>query len=505
MPTSPRAKTAVVIGGGFGGLGSACLLAKAGWNVTLVEKNEQLGGRCSILRKDGFLFDMGPSWYLMPDVFAQFFSLLGEDVHSLLDLKRLDPSYRIRFAATGKTIDVRAALDDNKALFESLEPGCWPTVLSYLEKSRRTYDISMRSFVYRNYDGILDFLNKETAVEGRGLPIFRSMESHVAAHFRSDEMRKIMLYQMVFLGSDPAKTPAMYSLMNHIDFSMGVFYPQGGLHTVIDALEGIARKHGADLRTNSPASAIEVKDGVVRGVRLASGEFLEADTVISNADVHHTDTALLPPEARMYSEKYWRTRTLAPSALILYLGVKGRIPAMTHHNLLFASDWKRNFQEIFDDPKWPTEPSLYICAPSVTDPSVAPPDHENLFVLVPIAPRMQDDDATVTAYADRIIDVIAREYDVPDLKERIVVREHFCGKDFAARYHSLGGTALGLAHTLGQTAIFRPRNHSTKAKGLYYAGAGTVPGIGMPMCLISAQLAYKRIVHDRSTGPLTHL
>jgi phytoene desaturase len=309
----------------------------------------------------------------------------------------------------------------------------------------------------------------------------------------------------VFLGSSPYRTPALYNIMSHIDFAQGVHYPMGGISAVVEALERIGRRHGVDYRTDAPVARIEVSGGAARAVVLEDGERIPADEVVSNADIHHTETALLPAEARDHSDRYWRTRTLAPSALLLYLGVEGRVPQLAHHNLMFAKDWKHAFAQIFDEPAWPDDPSVYVCAPSVTDPTVAPAGAENLFVTVPIAPRLTYSDAELAARSDAVVELIAREMGVPDLPARIRYRRVFSVRDFEERYHAQGGSALGLAHTLRQTAVFRPANRGRRVRNLYYVGAGTNPGIGMPVCLISAQLAYKRMVGDRSTGPLRRI
>jgi phytoene desaturase len=283
---------------------------------------------------------------------------------------------------------------------------------------------------------------------------------------------------------------------------MGVFYPQGGLYKITEALADIAKKNGATLKVKSGVKKIIVEDGKAVGVQLENGKQLRADIVISNADIQHTESKLLDPEYREKSEKYWQKRTLAPSALIMYLGVKGKLPSLTHHNLLFSKDWKKNFGQIFDDPQWPTDPSLYICAPSKTDPSVAPKGHENLFVLVPIAAGLNYTEKQLEKYADTILQTMETEMGLDDLRSKIVYKKLFSVKDFKDRYNSYQGTALGLAHTLRQTAIFRPNNISKKVENLYYVGAGTNPGIGMPVTLISAELLYKRITGDITSGPI---
>lgn len=495
----------IVIGGGIGGLGVACLLAQKGYDVEVVEKNDTLGGLCNTFEADGFRFDMGPSWYLMPDVFEAFFQLLGEDVSDYLDLVRLSPSYRVFFKDAGLRVDMHSDLTRDIPTFESLEPGSGEKLRQYLERSAYQYDVALKGFMYKNYDTVFDFFNRQTATQGRKLEVFSRMHRYVEKFFHTDAVQKIMEYQLVFLGSSPYNTPALYNIMAHIDFNMGVFYPRGGIYRIVEALRAIGEKRGVRYRTGTPVEAIETQRGRATGVRLATGERLPADLIVSNASIHHTETRLLGPSDRTYSDRYWSQRTLAPSAFILYLGVREKIDNLAHHNLIFARDWPSNFAEIFDHPQWPSDPSLYVCAPSATDPTVAPPDHENLFILVPTAPGLEASEADLEAYAEKTLETVEREMGIPDLRRRICYQRIFWGKDFAQRYNNFRGTALGLAHTLNQTAIFRPRNQSRRVRNLFYTGANTNPGIGMPICLISAELAYKRIIGDRSAGHLQKL
>jgi phytoene desaturase len=498
-------KKAIVIGGGIGGLATAALLGKKGCAVQLFEKNEQVGGVASRFEADGFSFDMGPSWYLMPDVFQSFFDLLGERVEDHLDLVKLSPSYRIFFKDTEKVVDMFSDIERDIETIEKLEPGAGGKLREYLALSKTQYEIAIRGFMYKNYDNIFDFMNLETALEGKKLEVFAKMNKYVEKFFKSDEVQKIMEYQLVFLGSSPYDTPALYNIMSHIDFSMGVYYPRGGIHEIVRALKRIGEKYGVEYHVNSPVTRILTGVKRARGVRLGNAQEYFADLVVADANIHHVETQMLSKPHREYSERYWKTRTLAPSAFILYLGVKGKIPTLTHHNLVFARDWKKNFAEIFDAPQWPSDPSFYVCAPSVTDENVAPEGHENLFVLVPMAPGLSATPAELETYAQRVLATMESEMGIPDLRERIVYQRIFSGKDFMSRYNTLRGTALGLAHTIMQTAILRPRNVSKKLKNLYYVGANTNPGIGMPICLISAELAYKRIIGDKSSSHLDEL
>lgn len=497
----------LVIGGGIGGLAFANLAAKAGHQVTLLEKNDRLGGVANWFQAEtergSFSFDMGPSWYLMPDVFQNYFDLLGENVEDHLDLARLDPSYRIFFQGKDRSIDFYSDLERDLPTFEMLEPGCSATMREYLRKSEYQYGIALGGFMYKNYDTVFDFLNKQVATEGRELEVFSKMSDYVARHFRSDEVQKVMQYTLVFLGSSPYNTPALYNIMSHIDFNMGVFYPQGGIHQIPLALTEIGKKLGVEYRTGASVRQILTRRGpAVRGVVLENGETLEADTIVSNAPIHHTES-LLPKPYRDHSQRYWDNRTLAPSALIMYLGVGEKLPSLAHHNLLFSPDWKQNFAEIFDSPQWPSNPSLYVCAPSKTDPDVAPEGCENLFVLMPIASRMEYSAEELEEQSNRCLGIIERELNCPGLREKLVYKRVFSVKDFASHYNKLGGSALGLAHTMKQTAILRPNNVSKKVDGLFYVGGDTNPGIGMPIQLISAELAYKRLIGDRSAGHLT--
>ncbi len=498
-------KKVVVIGSGFGGLGAACLLAKSGYQVEVLEKNESLGGRASIFREDGFLFDMGPSWYLMPDIFEHFFELMGERVEDHLQLIKLNPSYRIFFKDEQQQVDLFSDVDRDARMFDSFEAGAGDKLRDYLRLSRKHYAIAKEYFLYRNYDSFLNLLTVDAMKNGSAIPLFRSLHKHVERYFSNEFLKKIMEYHLVFLGSSPYQAPALYNIMSSIDFDMGVFYPQGGIYEIIKALIRMGEKHGVAYRTNAPVAHIETNHGEAKTVVLASGERIVADIVISNADMHHTETALLSEEARTYPDKYWRKRELAPSALIMYLGVDGVIPSLTHHNLLFSRDWRKNFSEIFDEKVLPTDPSFYVSAPGKTDPSVAPNGKENLFVLVPTPPGLFAEPEKMTLYADAILETIEKEMHVPDLRKRIVYKKLFSDRDFAARYNSLGGTALGLSHSLWQTAFLRPSNVSKKVKNLFYVGANTNPGIGMPTCLVSAELVYKRVQGIKSPHPLKEL
>ena len=498
-------KRVVVIGAGIGGLGTAGLFAKKGYEVTVLEKNANAGGRANVFEVDGFRFDMGPSWYLAPDIFEHYFELLGEKVSDHLDLKKLEPSYRIFFRNDPNALDIRSDIDIDACTFDSLEPGAGEKLRAYLKQSEYQYEVATQHFMYKNYDTIFDFLNRRVMTEGQKLSVFSKMHTFVSRFFKSRKLQQVMEYTMVFLGTSPYEAPALYNLMSHMDFNQGVYYPMGGFYELINALVRIAEKNGATIRTNASVAEIVVEVGKASGVRLVDGEFVEADIVISNADMWFTETKLLDERWQTQRQKYWNKRVMAPSAFIMYLGVGKKLPGITHHNLLFSEDWRKNFDDIYKDPCLPDEPSLYVCAPSVTDPGVAPEGKENLFVLVPIASDLKMADDEKEKYADKILDLMEKEMSLPGLKDKIEYRRIYTVEDFAIDYNSFKGSALGLAHTIWQTAIFRPKNQSSKVKNLFYVGAGTNPGIGTQICLISAELAYKRAHGIKTAGPMKEL
>jgi phytoene desaturase len=498
-------KKVVIIGAGIGGLGTAGLFAKKGYDVTVLEKNEHAGGRANIFEANGFRFDMGPSWYLAPDLFEHYFRLLGERVEDHLDLVRLTPSYRIFFQGDPETLEIHSDIEQDGRTFDAIEPGSSEKLKKYLAQSEYQYEVATQHFMYKNYDTVFDFFNKRVMTEGQKLSVFSKMHNFVTRFFKTRKLQQVMEYTMVFLGTSPYEAPAIYNLMSHMDFNQGVFYPQGGFYELIKALVRVAEKNGANVRTNAAVAEIMVSNGKASGVRLENGEVVEADIVISNADYQFTETRLLPESSQTYKKKYWDKKVLAPSAFILYLGVKEKMPQLIHHNLLFSDDWRKNFDEIYKDPKLPNEPSLYVCAPSVTDPNVAPEGKENLFVLVPIASGLEITEERKQEYADHVLERMEREMGLDGLREKIEYMRIYTVEDFLKDYNSFKGTALGLAHTIWQTAIFRPNNRSKKVSNLFYVGAGTNPGIGTQICLISAELVYKRVHGIKTAEPLTSI
>lgn len=498
-------KSVIVIGAGIGGLATACLLAKKGYAVTIVEKNDKVGGRANIFSAKGYVFDMGPSWYMMPEIFEHFFELIGEDIKQYLTLKRLSPSYRIFLKSDKSHYDFYSDLEKTIETFESLEPGSGKVLREHMEITKKQYEIARNEFMFKNYDSIFDFFNKRIITEGRKLPLFSKVETIINKKFKSEILRKVMQYQTVLLGTAPGDAPGIYSMMNYVDFVQGVWYPDGGIYKLIEAMDTIAKKNGVVVKNNAPVAKIIVENNIAQGVQLIDGTVLKADIVISNADVVHTDQKLLESEYRQKSPKYWDSRLMAPSAFMMYLGVDSKIPSLQHHNLIFSENWEENFKQIFKDVKWPTNPSIYISVPSKSDTTVAPEGKENLFVLVPVASGLEHTDEFLEKYSQFIIGQLSEYLSVPDLAARIEYKRIYAVNDFIKDYNSFKGTALGFAHSLSQTAVFRPNNIHKKIKNLLYVGAGTNPGIGMPICLISAELAYKRIEGITDPSPLKEL
>lgn len=483
----------VVIGGGFAGLSASALLARGGARVTLVEKNEQVGGRARVWESDGFRFDMGPSWYWMPNVFERFFGLFGRDVSEFYRLERLDPSYRIVFRP-GDALDLPAGVDALVDLFEGMEPGAGSQLRRFLADAAYKYERGMGEFVHKPSLSITEFLDPRLAWALVRLQMLQSFRKHVQRHFTHPRLRQAVEFPVLFLGATPPKTPALYSMMNHADMAGGTWYPAGGMGSVVAGLRGLAEELGVTIRTGAEVERIEVAGRVTGGVRVA-GERIEADVVLANADYHHVETRMLPPEARQYSDAWWRRRTLSPSSLLFYLGVEGRVDGLEHHTLFFDEPLDEHADAIYEHPRWPERPLFYVCAPSRTDPTVAPEGCENLCILIPLAPDLADDPAT----RERYFDIVMERFEAHaghGIRDRIVLKRSYAHADFRADYHAMGGNAYGLANTLDQTALLRPRLRSKRVENLYFTGQLTVPGPGVPPALISGEVAARQILRD---------
>jgi len=471
-----------VVGGGFGGLSAACYLANAGAKVTLLEKNEGMGGRASTLEAEGFRFDMGPSWYLMPDVFERFFAHFDREPSGYYELEHLDPHYKV-FFKDGDTVELPRDTEEAAEIFDEYEEGGGEKLRRYLDESESSYELAVDNFIYKDRSRLRNWLDTSVMRAAPvGLSMLGTMEEHVHERFEDEKLRQILQYTLVFLGGSPKNTPALYSLMSHVDFNLGVYYPDGGMTGVADSIAEMARELGVETRTDAEVRRVRDEGRIVE---TADGEF-QTDATVCDADYAHFEQEVLEDHQRTYDTSYWESRTYAPSAFLVYWGVEGDVDPLEHHTLVLPTDWDDHFAKIFDDPAWPMDPAYYLCVPSKTDDEVAPEGHSNLFVLVPIASGLEDNPKIRERYKNKIIDDIADNTGV-DMSDRIVYEKIFSVDDFAERYNSYEGTALGLAHTLRQTAFLRPSYRSSELDRLFYTGSYTNPGIGVPMCLVSGE------------------
>jgi len=494
MPTDNKNfhSRVVVIGAGFSGLSCACHLAKAGYKVTLLEKNDQAGGRARIYTDQGFTWDMGPSWYWMPDVFEKFFNNFGKTVDNYYQLDRLDPSYRVRFK--NDEIDVPAKMEHLEELFESIEKGSSKKLRRFLEQAKYKYDVGVKKLVYKPSRSLTEFIDIKLLLGLLKMDVFTSIAKHVRKHFKDERLIQLMEFPILFLGATAESTPALYSLMNYADLSLGTWYPKGGMSAVVKGMVRLAEELGVDIRLKEEVTSFNFHGKSIKGV-ITSNEIFECDLVVAGADYHHVDKHLLPESFQNYSKAYWDSRTLAPSSLLFYLGVNKKIPKLEHHTLFFDEDFKLHAQEIYDDPKWPTRPLLYVSATSKTDDTVAPEGMENLVILIPVAPDIEDTDEIREKYYKIIVDRL-EAYTETNIRDAVISKKSFAHKDFIDDYHSFKGNAYGLANTLKQTAILKPSLKNKKLKNLYYTGQLTVPGPGVPPSLISGEVVAKEIAKD---------
>lgn len=484
---------AVVIGAGFAGLASALLLRYRGWDVTVLEKNDQPGGRARLWEDRGFRFDMGPSWYLMPEVFERFFDAVGTSVGEQYRLTKLEPQYRVYFENQAP-VTIGANPEATKRLFDTLEPGGGRRLAGYLDSAQAKYDAALNKFLFRNYDSWTALADPELLTRGLKLGLLGSLDRFVRRYVTDRRAVQLLEYAMVFLGTSPRQAPAMYSLLSHVDFNLGVSFPEGGMNGVARSMERLARERGVEFLYDHDVTRLAVQRGRVASIETNRATF-EADAVLNTGDYVWGETQLLEPRWQTYRRRYWSRRVLAPSMFVIFLGVNRRVDLL-HHNLYFSDDWNAHFDTIFKRPSWPENPCFYVSAITRTDPSMAPPGCENLFILIPIAPGLDDTDEVRARYRDLVLTQVERRTGTR-LTGAIVTERVYGPRDFEADYHAYKGTALGLAHTLFQTALFRPSQRSRKVGNLWYAGQYTHPGVGVPMTLISAQLAVKQLVENQ--------
>jgi len=486
----------IVVGAGVGGLSIAALLAKQGDKITIFEKNLTPGGRARIYKEDGFTFDMGPSWYLMPDIYENFWAEFDQKSSDFYDLIRLDPSYRVWFG-DGSNLRVSSGLEKNIDLFNRLERDGGKKLYNYLKSAAEHYRIASEELLYRDYDNLRSRLDGRLLLEGFKLPLFGSIDSMISGIFASDKARRLLEYSIGFVGGSPSNTPALYYIMNHVDFNLGVWYPQGGMIKIVDALVKLTEEYGVEIKYGAPVSRISTLEGEINGVFTSEG-FFEADRVIVNADYPHAELELLDEGDRSLDSSYWDKRELTPSALVIYIGLEGSLGELEHHNLYLAGDWSKEFNSLFnpDEEEWPGNVSYYVNVTSRTDPSVSSEGYETLFILIPIPHTVEDTSENRESWYKRIISHVEETMGV-EINGRETVKRIFGPTDFRVDYNAYKATSLSLVHTLRQSALFRPSHRSSKVKGLYYTGHYTHPGIGVPLVLISSQILAQYLLNTK--------
>ncbi|WP_420459002.1 phytoene desaturase family protein [Neolewinella sp.] len=480
-----------IVGAGFAGLSAAAYLARDGYRVRILEKNEGLGGRARQFEVEGYTFDMGPSWYWMPEVFEQFFTDFGSRAAEHYELVRLDPSYEVVFGVEDR-IEVPATTQELFALFEELEPGSSANLQKFLDEAEYKYRVGINEFVQKPGHSILDFADVRVFKSVFKLQMLTDMATYVRRLFKHPQLIQLLEFPVLFLGATPANTPALYSLMNYADLKLGTWYPLGGMHKIIAGMAAVARGQGVEIVSGSAVEKVTTANGEVQSVTTADGTVYPTDILVCAADYHHFEQELLAPRDRMYSADYWQGRTMAPSSLLFYIGLDRRVPGLHHHTLFFDADFNRHAHDIYEEPVWPEDPLFYVCAPSVTDPSVAPAGCENMFFLLPLASDLDDNAERREHYWNLMCERLARRIGF-DIRPHVVYRRGYAHREFREDYNAYRGNAYGLANTLRQTAFLKPKLRSKKLRNLWYAGQLTTPGPGMPPSIISGEVAARDI------------
>ncbi|KAA3632675.1 MAG: phytoene desaturase [Bacteroidetes bacterium] len=485
-----------IIGSGFSSLASACYLAQAGFEVNVFEKNDQIGGRARLYETNGFKFDMGPSWYWMPDVFERFFADFGKHSSDYYELVRLSPAYRVFFEDFSH-IDIPNSIEQIYEIFEKEEPGSSQHLKDFLREAEYNYEVAIKNLVYKPGLSPIELVTPQTV--SNLTQFVTTIRQKVRKRFKNEKLIQILEFPVLFLGAKPQDTPAFYSFMNYADLILGTWYPKGGMYKIVEAFQTLAESLGVKIHTNASVEKILTKDGNAIGL-LVNGEAHYSDIVLSGADYHHTES-LLESQDRVYSEKYWDKRTFAPSALLFYVGFNKKLDGLTHHNLFFDKSFDVHAEEIYDRPRWPKAPLFYASFPSMTDSTVAPQGKENAFFLIPLAPDLQgDDEETREKYFGMIMDRLER-HTGQLIREHIEFKRSYCVTDFKKDYHSYKGNAYGMANTLRQTAFLRPSIKSKKVNNLFFTGQLTVPGPGVPPALISGKIASELIIKTMTKNP----
>ncbi|MCH4551011.1 phytoene desaturase family protein [Aestuariibaculum lutulentum] len=481
-------KTIIILGSGFSSLAASCYLAKAGYSATIFEKNTTIGGRARQLKKDGFTFDIGPTWYWMPDVFERFFSDFGKKPSDYYTLEKLNPAYSVYF---GKNdfITIEDTLDKISKAFEKEEPGSSVKLKSFIANAKSNYDIAIKDLVYNPGVSPLELVTPETIKKLN--QFFSNIKKDVNKAFKNKRLAQILEFPVLFLGAKPSDTPSFYNFMNYADFGLGTFHPQKGMYQVILALKSLAEELGVTIQTENPVDEIIVSNGKASGI-ISKGKTYTADIIVSGADYHHTETLLDEPY-RQYSENYWNKKTFAPSSLLFYVGFNKKIENVDHHTLFFDVDFDVHAKAIYDNPEWPEKPLFYASFPSKTDTSTAPEGKEAGIFLIPLAPSLHDTPELRETYFNKIINRL-EDLTSQSVKDHIIFKESFCINDFINDYNSYKGNAYGMANTLLQTAFLRPKLKSKKVNNLYFTGQLTVPGPGVPPSLISGKLVADLVI-----------
>jgi phytoene desaturase len=484
-------KSVVVIGCGFAGLSTASFMAKEGWKVTVIEKNETPGGRARQLKANGFTFDMGPSWYWMPDVFERYFSLFGKKPSVYYHLERLDPSYRI-YWDNGYS-DIPADFEELKVFFESVETGSGKKLEKYLKEAAYKYEVGINKLVHKPGLSIVEFIDWQTIKGLFKLDVFNSIKTHISKYFKNSRLQQIMEFPVLFLGALPEDTPALYSLMNYADIKGGTWYPKGGMYEVVKGLYKLAVELGVKFKFGENVMSIKIGAGIAEKVVTDKGSYV-SDAVISGADYHFTETVLLPKAYQSYSDTYWDKRVMAPSCILYYVGLNKKLNNILHHSLFFDVPFGEHGREIYKTKEWPANPLFYLNVPSVSDTQAAPPGCENLFFLIPVAAGLKGDSEELREQYFQMIVKRMEMHTGQSIADSIIYKKSYSVSDFVSDYNSFRGNAYGLANTLRQTAIFKPSCRSKKVKNLFYTGQLTVPGPGVPPSLISGEVVAKQVI-----------
>jgi phytoene desaturase len=492
-------KKVVIIGSGFAGLSAACFLAKEGYAVTILEKHQTPGGRARQLKEQGFTFDMGPSWYWMPDIFERFFNCFGKKVADYYQLQRLDPSYRVYWP--DEVMNIPANYDELKKLFENIEPGSAAKLDKFIEEAEYKYNVGINKLVHKPGRSVTEFIDWDVIKGVFKLDVFTNMKKHIGKYFKNPKLQQMMEFPVLFLGALPQNIPALYSLMNYADVKLGTWYPQGGMYSIVEGMYVLAKELGVKFCFNNSVTEIRIEQNTAKSVIAKTTDdkqpttniAYDADVVVGAADYHFIETQLLPQNCRTYNEKYWGKRTMAPSCLLYYVGLNKKLKGVLHHSLFFDTDFEVHGKEIYSNPKWPSAPLFYVSATSVTDKTVAPEGCENLFFLIPVASGLTGDTEDVRdEYFSQIIKRL-EERTGQAVKEHIIYKKSYAISNFISDYNAYKGNAYGLANTLLQTAVLKPACKSKKVNNLFYTGQLTVPGPGVPPSLISGEVVAKEV------------